>query len=515
MHSNKVKKIIISLTTIGIMLTILGTTYSYLAPKIKGVETESTVVFNSGSISIIYSGANNTIEANNVIPGWSDTKNFSITGYNNTTINTTGIMDYKISLVVLNNTFSDNSITYNLTGQSTNTSDIIVPKSGSLAKGADTISIGTGRFYQDTNIKKGVTHNYTLTISFPNNPNKSQNEDIGANFSAYITIGEGILEKETLTDYIASLASNEENSSYLKYDDTKDQNIRYYGTNPNNYIEFGNDGELWRIIGVFNVINADTGIYEQSVKIIRNQLLTDGFWTQTIEDETGNGDSITHNEWSISDLQEILNTTYLDYNLSEDVHISDEFYILASDTIKKKYQDYILNARWNTGGIPAPYDEETDTDLILSAYDAYNYERGDLLVPSEYDGITRHATWDGKIALAYPSDFGYASSQNECIKNILECEYEDRTKTYNWMRLPSSCYEIGDGNIIYYSNEKWFLTPVGDEEWSYEVYAADDYVSTIIVENSWPEIHPTLYLKTAVLLQDGDGTKENPYKVSL
>lgn len=512
MQSNKGKKLLPILILFGIMLTIIGTTYSYLAPKLKGVETESTVVFNSGSISITYNGSNNTIEANNVIPGWSDTKTFSVTGYNNTNLNDEGIMDYKISLVVLNNTFSNNSIIYNLTGKSTNSNDIIVPKSGSLETGADTISIGTGRFNQDTKIKNSVTHNYTLTISFPNNPNKSQNEDIGAQFSAYITIGEGALEAQTLTDYIASLASNDSSSSYLKYDDTKDKNIRYYGATPNNYVEFGNTGELWRIIGVFNVLNVDTGTYEQSVKIIRNEKLSDGFWTEVIEDETG--DQILHNEWSISDLQKILNTTYLDYNLSEDVNINDEFYILASDTIKKQYQDYILNARWNTGGIPAPYDEETDTDLILSAYDAYYYERGNLLVSSEYDGITRHATWDGKIALAYPSDFGYASSQNECIKNILECDYETDLQTYNWMILPD-CYEAGDGNIHYHSHDKWFLTPVGDETWSYEVYTADDYVNTVIVENSWPEIHPTLYLKNAVILIEGDGTIENPYKLSM
>ena len=35
---------------------------------------------------------------------------------------------------------------------------------------------------------------------------------------------------------------------------TSDGNIRYTGSNPSNYVEFGNINELWRIIGIFNVI---------------------------------------------------------------------------------------------------------------------------------------------------------------------------------------------------------------------------------------------------------------------
>ena len=47
----------------------------------------------------------------------------------------------------------------------------------------------------------------------------------------------------------------------LKIDNTKDQNIRYYGSNPNNYVSFNN--ELWRIIGVF----------DNNVKLMRKNYL--------------------------------------------------------------------------------------------------------------------------------------------------------------------------------------------------------------------------------------------------
>ena len=64
-------------------------------------------------------------------------------------------------------------------------------------------------------------------------------------------------------EYIEKLYNNElsriENG--LKKDNTEDQNIRYYGSNPNNYVRFNN--ELWRIIGVFN----------DNVKLVRKQIL--------------------------------------------------------------------------------------------------------------------------------------------------------------------------------------------------------------------------------------------------
>lgn len=47
----------------------------------------------------------------------------------------------------------------------------------------------------------------------------------------------------------------------LKKDNTSDQNIRYYGSNPNNYVSFNN--ELWRIIGVFG----------NNVKLVRSESL--------------------------------------------------------------------------------------------------------------------------------------------------------------------------------------------------------------------------------------------------
>ena len=66
------------------------------------------------------------------------------------------------------------------------------------------------------------------------------------------------------TEYITNLL--EYDGEGLKKDNTPDQNIRYYGSDPNNYVRF-ND-ELWRIIGVFG----------NNVKLIRSEKLGDLSW---------------------------------------------------------------------------------------------------------------------------------------------------------------------------------------------------------------------------------------------
>ena len=55
------------------------------------------------------------------------------------------------------------------------------------------------------------------------------------------------VEAKVLSDEITKL-SKTDNINFAT--DDPDNNVRYIGSNPNNYVEFNN--ELWRIIGVFD-----------------------------------------------------------------------------------------------------------------------------------------------------------------------------------------------------------------------------------------------------------------------
>ena len=94
-------------------------------------------------------------------------------------------------------------------------------------------------------------------------------------------------------DYIESLLPN--NPETMNNDDP-DGNVRYMGADPNNYVSFNN--ELWRIIGVFDVASTDGGPTEKRLKIIRNDSIgnmawdSNGVndWTQASLQEYLNGD---------------------------------------------------------------------------------------------------------------------------------------------------------------------------------------------------------------------------------
>ena len=99
---------------------------------------------------------------------------------------------------------------------------------------------------------------------------------------------------------------------YLAYGTSSSQTIntgyRYEGKDPNNYISF--NGELWRIIGVFD--DATHGVTGTNlVKIMRAEPIGSYVW-----------DKNDTNDWPNSSMYHLLNDYY--YN----------FYILNFNTIK-------------------------------------------------------------------------------------------------------------------------------------------------------------------------------------
>ena len=179
--------IYIALLILTLSIT-LGVTYSYLAAKINNRESSSTIKVESGQLSITYENNSSNIILNNVIPGDSVTKQFTLTGINNTkpnAITTNTDLKYKIGIVIDNNTFSEGALTYSLAKDSSSSSN------GKLANDATgTIKssgiqyIGNGYFVSGANNDK---HIYNLTISFPDT-NEDQSIDQGASFACHVTV---------------------------------------------------------------------------------------------------------------------------------------------------------------------------------------------------------------------------------------------------------------------------------------------------------------------------------------
>ena len=305
------------------------------------------------------------------------------------------------------------------------------------------------------------------------------------------------------------------NSITYQYDTTNNLmqdtagNIRYYGASPNNYIYFNCDSypstncELWRIIGVF----------DGKIKLIRNEIIGNYSW-DTSASAVNYGHGV--NEWSQADLMKLLNpghesesvggSLYYNnksgtcYNNSNNGTTSCNF---TSTGIKNDTtRNMIAETTWNLGGW-------NSSDIFSNVM--YEKERGATTVSNSSDGITRATTWTGKIALPYPSDYGFATDLSKCSQTLLY--YDSSTDSYacrsnDWM------YSIITNSG---SRTRWLLTPYsGFIRYAFSVLSTgrvhnnDDRTSVDLAFG----VAPVLYLGSDQDIVAGDGSQSNPYQLA-
>ena len=280
-------------------------------------------------------------------------------------------------------------------------------------------------------------------------------------------------------------------TSSVEIPDYTGGNIRYYGASPDNYIYFNCDTypdtncELWRIIGVF----------DGKLKLIRSSRIGGLAWDYDKNDDSSKTDY--DNDWSTATLQKLLNGSY--YNGSGTVtYYSNSAGIrrtslnMTSIGIKNEAtRKVIAETTYYLGGW---------NGSSVYSNQIYKYERGTTV----YTG--RLPTWTGKIALAYPSDYGYAADFNKCKDKIL-LDYGDSTCTSNnWMKaiITNNGSEAG-----------WLLTPNSNHSsnaWYVNSSSIVGYSNN--TQNAcWAT--PVLYLNSDIRLESGDGSSSNPYKLSV
>ena len=276
-------------------------------------------------------------------------------------------------------------------------------------------------------------------------------------------------EASSATDIIEDIY--EENQGMLAYDETVDNNLRYIGANPNNYVLFNN--ELWRIIGIFNE-NSHGISGEKLIKIIRSNSLGNIAW-----------DSADTNNWSTASLQTTLNGNYLN---GKGTYATMG---IKNDTTR----NMIANTTWKLGGT-ASY---TSASNGLASH-WYGYERGTTV----YSG--RPTTWQGKVALMYPSDYGYATSGGDTT-NREACLAKE---LYNWNLSSYSDCKNNDW-LLDSSATQWTLTPLSSTSSRIFIVNNSGYVSNSRNAGHSIGVRPSVYLTSNVGISGGDGTMNNPY----
>ena len=285
-------------------------------------------------------------------------------------------------------------------------------------------------------------------------------------------------------------------SNEIVSDETVDDNLRYIGADPENYVWF-ND-ELWRIIGVMNNIDDGTGTKETRLKIIRDEPIGNYSWDY-------NTDGSYDNDWSTSTLMELLNngayynrTTGIYYNQNQSTAIAVDF---TQNGLTNESKDMIGSAIWNLGGVLIE-SFVPSSDLGYNATQTtsmwYQSERSDIIYQN------RPTEWNGQVALMYPSDFGYATNGGEALsrKECLDIPL------FQW--ISNDCYK---SDWLYQaSSPQWLLTPFSD---SMAVSVATLYVGTGKAFYSLYSVSPVTYLISNIKITDGDGSQDNPYRLSL
>lgn len=294
-------------------------------------------------------------------------------------------------------------------------------------------------------------------------------------------------------------------------------NIRYYGASPNNYIYFNcsdysnqssSTCEIWRIIGVF----------DGKIKLIRNESIGDMTYDNDEEDTylksissysdsnkvvkklsnneknkrksvkfivsggPGKIDAQGENDYSTSSLQKILNNYY--YNSKN--YSGNSSYTFTNIGIKNDVTRNIISSNnYYLGGIQ--YEVNYNVNKI------YQEERSTEV----YDGNA--TTWTGKLAIPYPSDYGYAVDLNKCSKSLNL--YNDAVCiSNNWMSSIST-------------SEIWLLNPRTDTS-NQSSSIVSNKISFSPVDDK-KAIFSTLYLDSKLTIKSGSGTSSSPYQLSV
>ena len=352
--------------------------------------------------------------------------------------------------------------------------------------------------------EEGATVYYYVVLEYPNEEG-NQNIDIGGSFDGEVSI-QILNEPELLLLSEAIEEAYQNNPTMLAYDETVDNNLRYIGANPNNYVYFNCDDynnpssstcELWRIIGVMNNIETASGTTESLVKLIRNDSIGKYSWDNKPSGTESSTSSFGSNDWSDSALQIVLNEGAY-YNRTSGICPSGQDggttnCDFSETGLKEGTKEMIEEVIWKLGG-PSNY---------ATASEFYGYERG----TDVYEG--RPTEWSGKIGLMYPSDYGYATSggsttnRTTCLETVIS--------RYGWYNA-SDCYN--NDWLLDSSAAQWTLTPhssgsstVFDVVYSGNLFSSYAYFGS--------GVRPSMYLKSSIAISGGNGDINSPYTLSV
>lgn len=476
---NKIKLVVV----LACLITLLGIGFSYAYYRLNKNQDNSNVA-GSKCFKLELLNEKNEINLTNMYP-ISDEEGKNLIPYTFTLTNTCDIdASYSINLEMLEGTTLDSKYLDVIL----NDSDIKLLSSYQTTTTAIDGSTESRILNTDT-LKSKESKEYSLRfwmdkdVEDVNSMNKVFNSKI-------VVSAEATVIYPTLVEKVTELASVDKVNFAT---DDPDNNIRYIGASPNNYIYFNcsdysnqsdNTCEKWRIIGVFNNVAKSDGTKENLVKIIRDESIGDFSW-----DYSATG--LYTNNWSNSTLQQMLNSgAYYNgeiaayYNNSTTaINVDFTKSGLKNSTTKNSIEKVV----WRLGGI-----NDNTNKIALNIYN------------SENNVLSETLTAD--IGLLSLSDYGFSvgtsneASRNDCLNTVMTSW---NSKTYCTLN-----------NYLFNSTYQWTLTPYSDNKTHNFIihtsgYIYEDYTYYVL------NVRPVLYLKSNLLVFNGDGYENSPYQLKV
>ena len=308
-------------------------------------------------------------------------------------------------------------------------------------------------------------------------------------------------------------------------------NIRYYGADPNNYVWLGdtftsdytynsngssitraaNSKKLWRIIGVF----------DGRVKLVTaDPISTQGLSWDTSANTTGGNRGYGINQWGPSgsyegaDLMRLLNPGYESDSINNSLYWAKETGTVytgqsnattanisfANTGLSQSEKDKIDTAIWYLGA----FNGDASYANVHYASERQSETLGKICSSGNYcnDTVERTSTWNGKVGLMYPSDYGYGTDLSTCTKTL--SNYSNSSNSYacranDWL-FNSSYLQLTIGPRADSSSGAYRVFIVYNDGSLGNGVAADGY-----------RVRPAVYLKPGVTISGGNGTEEEPY----
>lgn len=316
-------------------------------------------------------------------------------------------------------------------------------------------------------------------------------------------------------------------------------NIRYYGANPNNYVWLGDsytstytftsngssitrnfgDKKLWRIIGIF----------DGRLKLISNDpISTTGLsWDTSANNTTGGNSGMGINQWSEStysdtgevyhgaDLMRLLNSGYEEESINNSLYwtkgtgtvytsssnATTSNVSFANTGLSSMEKSMIDTATWYLGAY-TEYPSYVNTQYMAERQSS---TLGKTCTSGSYcnDKVIRTSTWDGKVGLIYPSDYGYATDLATCsltVSNYYSSENSYACRTNDW--------------LFDSSNRQWTLSPRAYSGNSRYVFYLNS-PGSLYNENASNGlvVRPAVFLKSSVSISGGNGSQYNPFVI--